>query len=163
MPGFLREHSRNPLHKMKFSLPCMAEFKKEVPVIWSHYNIFSGKHWRTWCVGNIKEDWTQLLGCMATSLIHYIWKFKMISLFFSTSVCGFFFFPRGAHHLVDIAAEDPAGFLFYVQYQVSVKIDFMAVCLQWKHSQTEALHMTIFTPVSLKRHSTYARDLPRYT
>lgn len=64
-------------------------------------------------MGN-KKDWTQLLGCMAKSLIRYISRFKMISLFVSTSVGGFFFFPRVTDHLVNIAAEDPAGFLLYV-------------------------------------------------
>lgn len=113
-------------------------------------------------MGN-KKDWTQLLGCMAKSLIRYISRFKMISLFFSTCVCGFFFFLRVTHHLINIAAEDPAGLLLYMQHQVSVKINFVAVCLQWKHSQMEALHITIFTLVSLKRHSAYVRDLQIYT
>lgn len=71
-----------------------------------------------------------MLGCLAKSLLSYISKLKNFSLFFSAAVCGFFFFPRVTHHLVNIAAEDPAGFLFYVEDQVSVKVDFVAVRLQ---------------------------------
>lgn len=75
--------------------------------------MFSKKYWRTCYADNKEEDGTKLLGYVAKSLISYISNFKIISLFFTTSVCCFFF-ARVTYHLVDIAAEDPAGFLFYV-------------------------------------------------
>lgn len=163
MLGFLGCYCKNLYIKWSPHHLVWPEFKKEVTNVWSQHKTFSGKHWRIYYADDKKEDWPWLLGCLARSLISYISKCKIIVICFIPFVCGFFFFPRVTYHLVNIAAEDPAGLLLYVEHQVSVKVDFMAICLQWKHRQMGfPLHITMFNTVSLRRHSIF-RDAQIYT
>lgn len=114
MPGFLGCYCKNLYIKWSPHHLVWPEFKKEVTIVGSQHKTFFGKHWRIYYADDKKEDWTWLLGCLARSLLSYISKSKIIVISFTPFVCGFLFFPRVTYHLVNIAAEDPAGLLLYV-------------------------------------------------
>lgn len=81
--NFLEQYSKKPLKKMKSSPSFTARVSKRSHSHLKSTQDFFGKYWRM-CHADNKMDWTQLLGCLAKSLLgyNYLTLFNSFCLWF---------------------------------------------------------------------------------